>query len=164
MFTRDALLKQYEWAHNSLSIMLEHCARLDSEELARELPGFGHPSVHDQLVHIAEAELFWFRIAQGLPWLEIKPADYSDVPAIRELHARANGTARDYLTGLEDAQLHAPVRVEWEPGDGVEISPALMVSHLITHGFHHKGQVVAMCRLLGYPPPETDMDSNIGRE
>jgi uncharacterized damage-inducible protein DinB len=23
----------------------------------------------------------------------------------------------------------------------------------ITHAFHHRGQVVAMSRLLGYPPP-----------
>ena len=54
--------------------------------------------------------------------------------------------------------------MEWAPGQGVDITPALMLSHIITHGFHHKGQVVAMCRLMGYPPPETDLDANIGRE
>jgi uncharacterized damage-inducible protein DinB len=23
--------------------------------------------------------------------------------------------------------------------------------------FHHKGQIMSMCRQLGYPPPETDV-------
>jgi uncharacterized damage-inducible protein DinB len=32
-----------------------------------------------------------------------------------------------------------------------------MVLHLMTHAYHHKGQTVAMCRLLGYPAPMTDM-------
>jgi uncharacterized damage-inducible protein DinB len=29
--------------------------------------------------------------------------------------------------------------------------------HVITHTFHHKGQVVAMLRVLGHPAPDTDL-------
>ena len=36
-------------------------------------------------------------------------------------------------------------------------TPAFILLHVITHGFHHKGQIVAMLRLLGYPAPDTDM-------
>jgi len=31
------------------------------------------------------------------------------------------------------------------------------VLHVITHAFHHKGQIVAMLRILGYPAPDTDL-------
>jgi uncharacterized damage-inducible protein DinB len=36
-------------------------------------------------------------------------------------------------------------------------SPAFILLHVITHTFHHKGQVVAMLRMLGYPAPDTDL-------
>jgi uncharacterized damage-inducible protein DinB len=36
-------------------------------------------------------------------------------------------------------------------------SPAFIVLHVITHAFHHKGQIVAMLRILGYPAPDTDL-------
>jgi hypothetical protein len=32
-------------------------------------------------------------------------------------------------------------------------SPAFILPHVITHAFHHKGQVVAILRILGYPAP-----------
>jgi uncharacterized damage-inducible protein DinB len=38
---------------------------------------------------------------------------------------------------------------------------ALLLSflhHLLTHTFHHKGQIVAMCRVLGHPAPDTDLN------
>jgi uncharacterized damage-inducible protein DinB len=36
-------------------------------------------------------------------------------------------------------------------------SPAFIVLHVITHAFHHKGQIVAMLRIQGYPAPDTDL-------
>src|SRR5689334_16537142 len=35
-------------------------------------------------------------------------------------------------------------------------SPAFILLHVITHAFHHKGQVVAMLRIHGYSAPDTD--------
>ncbi|MEP6627343.1 MAG: DinB family protein [Ginsengibacter sp.] len=29
--------------------------------------------------------------------------------------------------------------------------------HVITHEFHHKGQIATMCCIMGYPPPDTDI-------
>ena len=36
-------------------------------------------------------------------------------------------------------------------------SPVFIVLHVKTHTFHHKGQIVAMLRILGYPAPDTDL-------
>jgi uncharacterized damage-inducible protein DinB len=33
----------------------------------------------------------------------------------------------------------------------------VILLHVITHAFHHKGQIVAMLRILGYPAPDTDL-------
>jgi hypothetical protein len=36
-------------------------------------------------------------------------------------------------------------------------SPVFIVLHVKTHTFHHKVQIVAMLRILGYPAPDTDL-------
>ncbi|WP_125488078.1 DinB family protein [Edaphobacter aggregans] len=37
-------------------------------------------------------------------------------------------------------------------------APALILHHVLTHAFHHKGQIVAMCRALVQPAPDTDLN------
>jgi uncharacterized damage-inducible protein DinB len=39
----------------------------------------------------------------------------------------------------------------------VSATPLQLFTHLLTHEFHHKGQIMTMCRLLGHIPPDTDV-------
>ena len=66
---------------------------------------------------------------------------------------------RTFLEALTAPELLEPRHIEFSAGGSIEISPARMLLHVVTHGFHHKGQAAAICRLLGYPTPETDLDS-----
>lgn len=46
----------------------------------------------------------------------------------------------------------------WKMNSGlVRKTPQQLLIHSITHEFHHKGQIVAMLRLLGYTPENTDI-------
>ena len=63
-----------------------------------------------------------------------------------------------YLSGLSDSQLNSETELHFSDGDMAVRTPALVLHHVLTHAFHHKGQVVAMCRLLGYPAPDTDLN------
>jgi uncharacterized damage-inducible protein DinB len=47
-----------------------------------------------------------------------------------------------------------PVRGESNP---LLLTPLELFTHVITHEFHHKGQVLTMSRLLGYTPVDTDV-------
>jgi len=31
------------------------------------------------------------------------------------------------------------------------------MTHVMTHEFHHKGQIMTMGRMLGYTPPDADV-------
>ncbi|MFI5159066.1 MAG: DinB family protein [Sphingobacteriales bacterium] len=42
-------------------------------------------------------------------------------------------------------------------GSGLTRSPFELFTHVTTHEFHHKGQVVSMSRQLGYTPVDTDV-------
>jgi uncharacterized damage-inducible protein DinB len=36
-------------------------------------------------------------------------------------------------------------------------TPLQLFTHVITHEFHHKGQILSRCRQLGYVPVDTDI-------
>ncbi|GEM_PF-389488 len=166
MFEVGGLLTLHTWAHQCYAVLLDHCSRLTGEELRRPFEGFGWPSLHSQLAHIAEAEAFWVTRARGEQF-ERWPRrgewwDYDGLDDYAELRARYADTisgTRSFLEGLTAPELLKPRVIELSAGGSIEISPARMLMHIVTHGFHHKGQAAAICRLLGYPTPETDLDS-----
>ncbi|PFP27641.1 hypothetical protein COJ96_15565 [Bacillus sp. AFS073361] len=48
--------------------------------------------------------------------------------------------------------------IPWrEASERLSITPCKLLTHTITHEFHHKGQIVAMLRQMGYEPPNTDV-------
>jgi uncharacterized damage-inducible protein DinB len=159
MFTREGLFKFRDWAQLSLEIMLDHIAGMPKDALLKPLDGFGWAKLRDQLLHMASAEAFWVTSAQGQTWEGWEFSGAHGIDTIREAFRRAFSMTGDFIAGLDEHELLLPRRIAFSNGDGLSISPALMVHHVVTHYFHHKGQVVAMCRLLGYPAPETDLDA-----
>jgi uncharacterized damage-inducible protein DinB len=63
-----------------------------------------------------------------------------------------------YLESLTDEQLNGDTALRFSDGDSAVRTPALILHHVFTHAFHHKGQIVAMCRELGHPAPDTDLN------
>jgi uncharacterized damage-inducible protein DinB len=62
------------------------------------------------------------------------------------------------LSTLTNQQLNADTKLHFSDGDVAVRTPALVLHHVLTHAFHHKGQIVAMCRVLGHPAPDTDLN------
>lgn len=61
---------------------------------------------------------------------------------------------------LNENQLNEPIqrKIPWrEAPEALAITPGKLLMHTITHEFHHKGQIVAMIRQMGYVPPNTDV-------
>jgi uncharacterized damage-inducible protein DinB len=63
-----------------------------------------------------------------------------------------------YLSRLTEEQLNTGSELHFSDGDTAVRTPALVLHHVFTHAFHHKGQIVAMCRVLGHPAPDTDLN------
>nr|WP_261382294.1 DinB family protein [Mucilaginibacter achroorhodeus] len=60
---------------------------------------------------------------------------------------------------LESFKQSLNLSLTLEKGQGVilNLSPLELFTHVITHEFHHKGQLVNMSRQLGYIPVDTDV-------
>jgi len=157
MFTKAGIIELHAATHERLDLLLHHAATVPEELLHKPISGFGHASVWAQMVHILTCEEGWVHDLQNRPfdgWYE------SDCPAMADLRVakeRVRGATRRYLEGLSEEQLNTTLATRPEGWGGELRSPAFILLHVMTHAFHHKGQVVAMLRILGYPAPDTDL-------
>jgi uncharacterized damage-inducible protein DinB len=158
MFTLEGIRKFHAWTHASLSLVLDHLATMPTEDYGRELPGFGYPSLHAQMIHLLGCEARWVRRLQVQPIGDWDPARWPSISDARALQREVTTQTLAYLSGLTNQQLNADTMLHFSDGDTAVRTPALVLHHVLTHAFHHKGQIVAICRLLGHPAPDTDLN------
>src|SRR5262249_26734679 len=154
MFTKEGVASLHAWTHERLDTVFEHVRVLTPEQFIQSISGFGHASVRDQLAHILAAESGWIGRLRGLTSEELDVLDLASlVRAKREVAAATQA----YLQSVSEVQLNTTlekVSVDWV---GPPRSPAFILQHICTHAFNHKGQIAAMCRMLGHPLPDTDL-------
>lgn len=157
MFTKSGIIELHSTAHERLDLLLHHVATVPEALHHEPVSGFGHPSIWKQLVHILTCEEGWVRNLQNKAFPGWYEEDCPTMAALATAKDRIREATRAYMHGLTEEQLNttlAKAPVDW----GGELrSPAFILLHVITHAFHHKGQVVAMLRILGYPAPDTDL-------
>ncbi len=158
MFTLDGIRKFHTWTHACTSLLLDHLAALSPGEYTMEIPGFGRPTIQQQVLHIFNCEASWVHVLQGRAFRRPGLDSCADIPAARRLQKTVSEQTLEYLSGLSDQQLNSDTQLRFEDGDVAVRTPALVLHHVLTHAFHHKGQIVAMCRLLGHPAPDTDLN------
>jgi len=158
VFTLDGIQKLHGWTHASLTLLLDHLSTVPATDFARVLPAFGFPTLRDQVVHIFNCEGFWIHNLQGLSYVDRNPAECPAVADMRRFENEVTLQTHTYLSGLTDQNLNSPQELHLPDGDIAVRTPALILHHVMTHAFHHKGQIVAMCRALGHPAPDTDLN------
>jgi uncharacterized damage-inducible protein DinB len=142
-----------------VDLLISDVATVPDELRRKPIPGFGHPTIWKQLVHILTCEEGWVCDLQNKPFPGWSEKDCRTIEDLQTAKARIRTATRNYVESLTDEQLNTTLAerpVDW----GGELrSPAFILLHVITHAFHHKGQVVAMLRILGYPAPDTDLQA-----
>jgi uncharacterized damage-inducible protein DinB len=157
VFTIDGIRKLHGWTHASLDLVLTHLSTLPSNDYVREVSGFGFATLRDQAVHIFNCEGFWVSTLQGTEYANRTVADCPDLGAVRLMQKQVIHSTHAYLSSLTDQQLDDDTELRFSDGDVCVRTPAFILHHVLTHAFHHKGQIVGMCRLLGHPAPDTDL-------
>ena len=157
MFTLDGIRKFHQWTHACLSVALDHLATIPATDYAKEVSGFGFPTLRQQVLHIFDCEGVWVHRLRGLAYTVRKPADFPGVADARPLQREVSDQTLAYLASLTDRQLNLDTELRFSDGDTAVRTPAFVLHHVFTHAFHHKGQIVAMCRVLGHPAPDTDL-------
>ena len=153
MFSKAGTMELHTAMHERLDLLLRHVATVPDDLQQKLISGFGHPSIWKQLVHI----LTWVHDLQNKAFPGWHEEDCPTMAALLIAKERIREATRTYLRGLTEEQLNTTLAKRPADWGGELRSPAFILLHVITHAFHHKGQVVAMPRILGYPAPDTDL-------
>ena len=162
MYTPEAILDVHERAHRNLTALLVHCRELSSEDLNRELAGFGYPTVRLQLHHAIGAQKYWIGVLEGRMDADDDAPDYPTVASLQAYRESVFALTEAYLRAdtVEELNTARPM-VTWGNKQKV-LTPAHVVMRTLMHLYHHQGQVVAMCRLMGKPHTGTGLDYPLG--
>lgn len=142
----DRLLAYHGWAYRQL---LASLASLD-ETRYRADRGLYFGSIHGTLNHLAVVDRIWFSRVLHLP----RPFEKLDAEAAPDRAALAAVLAEGI--GLWRAWLAAPLEYQNMRGDAFRRPHGEILTHLVNHGTHHRGQVTAAMTAMGLESPALD--------
>lgn len=152
------LAAQYHLVQEARAALLDYCAKLAPTHFVAPVAELQQRSMRDLLVHTANSYHIWLgRVALGRPDATPPPAEVPGVAALRQLFGEVDKLVLDFWQHFDAEWLVARdfyVRRQLEP---LLLTPLQIFTHVTTHEFHHKGQVLTMSRLLGYEPVDTDI-------
>jgi uncharacterized damage-inducible protein DinB len=158
MYDAEGLMDIHARAHESLRRLISYCGTLTTDELHRQLPGFGFPTVLRQLVHTIGAEVYWQTVVTRGYSEEATLPDLPDLAAVEAFREQTACATRSYLERATAAELNTPRQMISDPGQTRRLRPADVIMRVVTHIFNHQGQVLAMCRSIGKPNDRYDLD------
>ena len=157
MMLMDIMAQQYALVRTTRESLFAYLESIPHQHYVELLDGFGGTSIRNLHVHVADCYGFWLgRQALKLAHL-ITPPEDATVPATRSLFQQVDHLVEDFI-GSYSGRWDESVPVSVPPhGDSMTTTPLWLLTHTMTHEFHHKGQIVSMTRHLGHIPPDTDL-------
>ncbi len=152
------LFHQYDLIRQRRETLLGYCDSLSNGHFNEDLESFGGRSISYLLVHIANTYNFWIG---DFPNIDKKPVakagEFTSVKSMRSLFGEVDKTAQKFLDAYNPSP-EQPITNKI-PNRNIEITitPLQLFTHVITHEYHHKGQILSMSRQLGYTPIDTDV-------
>ena len=117
----------------------------------------GGKSICDLLEHTASCYFSWLGdFALRLPADLLSVEGCGSMLAVRELYDRVDGIMNAFLRQYE-GNLDEPIKGVHDACGPTSATALQLFTHVATHEFHHKGQIMFMCRQLGHVPPDTDV-------
>jgi len=148
---------QYQLVRQSRNVLFDYCRTLSQADLLCENSSFGRGgSIRNLLVHIANTYEFW--IMHHALGREISFTPYPSKNSIDEIAILFSGidnSVTEFLATYSSRELQ-PLTLEIN-GNPKNTCAFELFTHVITHEFHHKGQILSISRHLGYIPVDTDV-------
>jgi uncharacterized damage-inducible protein DinB len=137
----EILLAHDRWATQNI---IDTCATLTSEQFHRKFE-MGPGSLHDTVMHIIGAMGGWGDLLAGRQF-RARPEGISR--AIPELQALYDETSADFAASAKAHPLDDLVTRERD-GKSFTFTRGGVVTHVTTHGMHHRAQCLNMLRRVG---------------
>jgi uncharacterized damage-inducible protein DinB len=150
---------QYELVKQSRKVVMDYCKTFTQEQYVQRVEYFGRGgSIRNLQVHVANTYLYWlanFGLQQSIPYINLELIESpSQMEACFKIVDEHVEKFRLYFENKWDSIVSGklPQRDKY-----IETSALSLFTHVITHEFHHKGQIMTMGRILGNIPPDADL-------
>lgn len=148
---------QYKLIQEARAELLNYCSTIKPEDLSKEITGFNNSTITSMLLHIANTYLFWlkrFAGKQGFEYFDEK--NIKDITGVRKAFEEADKVVNAFLGSYPYHSTKIKGEIFWLKTD-MTFSVLELFTHVMTHEFHHKGQIMSMSRMLGYTPIDADI-------
>jgi len=151
------LAKQYDLIKSARAAVFTFLGNDLNEQLFIPLPTFSNKTIAYMLIHVANTYISWienFTMDKNRSFYDDQ--NLSDLVQIKSLFEEVDSFMGSFLDQYENSpdQQFANYKSE---NRYVTATILELFTHVTTHEFHHKGQVMTMCRLLGHVPPDADI-------
>lgn len=149
--------EQYGLVRDAREVLLTYCKTISNRDFLKENSSFGRGgSIRNLLIHVANTYEFWIG-----KWALAKDVAFTAYDAKQTIDDTIDLFASVDLLMVEFIELlnkPALKEIHYEI-NGVKntAAPFVLFSHVITHEFHHKGQILSLSRHWGYTPVDTDI-------
>lgn len=152
------LHQQYNLIRERRETLFGYCESLTPAHFNQNIGNFGGRSIGYILVHVAETYFSWLGVFTGLAGAEpLRGRSFSNMKEVRHLYGEVNDLAATFLHRYQPG-FDEPVTDKFpDRTPPLVFTPLQLFTHVITHEYHHKGQVLSMGRQLGYTPIDTDL-------
>jgi uncharacterized damage-inducible protein DinB len=148
--------EQYEHIKSSRNVLFDYCKTIAADDFTNQNSSFGRGgSIRNLLVHNANTYQFW--IGQVALRKEMSFDDYETVRNIQDveqLFEKINALMTEFIEKFGNSSAEIEYEIDGTIGSA---TPLKLFTHVITHEFHHKGQILSLSRHLGYIPVDTDI-------
>lgn len=147
---------QYQLVKGSREVLIEYCKTVTPNHFIAQNTSFGRGgSMSNLLVHIVNTYQYWIEmIALGRKLDFNTYESKKDINEVIRLFEAVDTSMLEFFEFMDERT--TPIKFEIN-GKRSTATAFELFTHVITHEYHHKGQVLSLSRHLGYVPVDTDI-------
>jgi uncharacterized damage-inducible protein DinB len=152
------LIAQYEMIKGARHALFSYCENMAPADLFKKVATFNNSCIIDLLVHNANTYIGWlqnFGLDAAVPFYE--SGNIRNLSEVKQIFEEVDRFVADFLQKYSDNYQQKLTKIVRHRGTMATLTPLELFTHVITHEFHHKGQILTMSRALGYIPVDTDV-------
>lgn len=155
---QQLLLSQYNSVRGSRQALFSYCKSFDNVDLFKTVEAFNNSNIAHLLTHVANSYLHWMiYFDQQTPEVYFKDVDVKCMDDIEKMYKEVDTALYNFIEKYKADYEKSFTKNKSRRNILIITTPLALFTHVITHEFHHKGQVLTMSRLLGYTPVDTDI-------
>lgn len=153
----NLLYTQYTLVRETRKVVFQFLEMQVTADISKPVPTFNGKTISYMLIHIANTYIAWtenFAMKASHSYYDQdKPLSLTQ---LKSLFTQVDKIMDRFTAHFSAHPTQTIAGFKW-PEKYIETDAYSIFTHVITHEFHHKGQIMTMTRLLGHTPVDTDI-------